>query len=191
MCPVKCTWLQGFTSHLKVHTCTRQGTVVAGLMAARQLSSGTTLSAPLMNWTQDTVLWATPRSQDTEQGDVLTTFHLDQWQHFGLLFLIPLPIAEISPSCAAEWFTLPGSCERCRKPQLQVWKSCCTLNPPTPPPPPPFLEHSTAPCWPPLLHTLHCILLAWSATCVEKKKIFPLLNKHTAQKYVKANEFSS
>lgn len=56
MCPVKGTWLHGFTSHLKVHTCTRQGTVVAGLTAARQLSSGTTLSVAWMNWTQDTVL---------------------------------------------------------------------------------------------------------------------------------------
>lgn len=56
MCPVKCTWLHGFTSHLKMHTRTRQGTVVAGLMAAWQLSSGTTLSALWMNWTQDTVL---------------------------------------------------------------------------------------------------------------------------------------
>lgn len=83
---MKCTWLHGFTSHLKVQTCTRQGTVVAGLTAARQFSSGTTLSVPWTNWTQDTVLWATPKSQDTEQGDVLNTFHLDQWQVFFFFF---------------------------------------------------------------------------------------------------------
>lgn len=77
--PVKCTWLHGFTSHLKVHTCTRQGTVVAGLTAARQFSSDTTLSLPWTNWTHDTALRATPRSQDTEQGDVLNTLHLDKW----------------------------------------------------------------------------------------------------------------
>lgn len=77
---MKCTWLHGFTSHLKVHTCTRQGTVVAGLTAARQVSSDTTLSLPWTNWTHDTALRATPRSQDTEQGDVLNTLHLDKWQ---------------------------------------------------------------------------------------------------------------
>lgn len=49
-------WLHGFTSHLKVQTCSRQGTVVAGLTPVRQLSSGTTLSLPWTNWTQDTVL---------------------------------------------------------------------------------------------------------------------------------------
>ena len=81
---MRCTWLHGFTSHLKVHTCTRQGTVVAGLTAARQFSSDTTLSLPWTNWTHDTALWATPRSQDTEQGDVLNTLHLDKWQWFFL-----------------------------------------------------------------------------------------------------------
>lgn len=54
--PVSGTWLQGFTSHLKVQTCTRQGTLVAGLAPARQFSSAAALSVPLMNWTQDTVL---------------------------------------------------------------------------------------------------------------------------------------
>lgn len=70
------TWLHPFISHLMVQTCTRQGTVVAGLTAAWQLSSATAPSVPLMNCTQDTVLRATPRPQDAEQGEVLDTFHL-------------------------------------------------------------------------------------------------------------------
>lgn len=84
----KRTWLHGFTSHLKVQTCTKQGTVVAGFTAAWQVSSGTALSLPWMNWTQDTVLCATPRAQDTEQGDVAKTFHLDglQWQWDAVVF---------------------------------------------------------------------------------------------------------
>lgn len=70
------TWLQGFTSHLKVQTCTRQGTLVAGLTPGWHFSSATALSVPLMNRTQDTALRAMPRSQDAEQGDVRDTFHL-------------------------------------------------------------------------------------------------------------------
>lgn len=77
---MKCTWLHGVTSHLKVQTCTRQGTVMAGLTAARQVSSETTLSFPLINWTQDTVLWATTKPQDTEHGNVLRTFHLEKFK---------------------------------------------------------------------------------------------------------------
>lgn len=78
--PLTCTWLHGFTSHLKVQTWTRQGTVVAGLTPAWQFESRTTLSLPWTDWTQDTVLRARPKSHDTEQGDVCITFHLDVWQ---------------------------------------------------------------------------------------------------------------
>lgn len=53
---VGCTWLHSCTSHLKVQTCTRQGTVVAGLTTEWQFASATALSVPLTNWTQDTVL---------------------------------------------------------------------------------------------------------------------------------------
>lgn len=80
------TWLHGFTSHLKVQTCTKQGTVMAGLTAAWQFSSATMLSLPWINWTQDTTLWATPRSQETEQGNVLNTFHLAKWQWWGVRY---------------------------------------------------------------------------------------------------------
>lgn len=135
--PVTCTWLHGFTSHLKVHTCTRQGTVVAGLTAARQPSSGTTLSFPWTNWTQDTFLWATPRSQDTEQGDVLNTFHLDEWRWWWddfRPFLFLFFCKNQQTACAK--FTLQGSCEYYMKPLLLVWESRCSCNPPTPPPPP-------------------------------------------------------
>lgn len=62
--------------------------------------------------------------------------------------------------CVCVWATLLGSCECYTKPLLWVWEGLYTLNPPKPPPPLQLLEHSTAPCWPPLLHKLHCRPLA-------------------------------
>lgn len=156
--PVECTWLHGFTSHLKVQTCTRQGTVVAGLTAAWQFTSGTTFSLPWMNWTQETVLWATPKSQDTEQGDVLNTFHLDKWQWYSNHYAfanIKFWHVHVCVCC-----TLLGSCGCYMKPLLWVWESHCTLNPPPHPPPPLSLQRSTTLCWLLLLHMLHCRLLA-------------------------------
>lgn len=135
--PVKCTWLHGFTSHLKVHTCTRQGTVVAGLTAARQFSSDTALSLPWTNWTHDTALRATPRSQDTEQGDVLNTLHLDKWH--WLLSHFAFEKKKKSVFVYLVWCTSLGSCGCYMKPLLWVLESLCTQSPPPPPPPPLFL----------------------------------------------------
>lgn len=157
--PGKCTWLHGFTSHLKVQTWTRQGTVVAGLTAAWQFSSRTALSLPWTYWTQDTSLWATPKSQDTEQADVLVTLHLNKQQEKRVYFVDSKTDVRCWYICV--WVTLLGSCGYYRTPLLWVWESHYTLNP-LPPPPSPLLfpQSNTAPCWPPLLHTIHCRLLA-------------------------------
>ncbi|KAG7275685.1 hypothetical protein CRUP_028846 [Coryphaenoides rupestris] len=51
----------------------------AGFTAAWHSTSCTALSRPRTDWTQATVLGATPRLQVTEQGPVPQTFHLHPW----------------------------------------------------------------------------------------------------------------
>lgn len=115
------TWLHGFTSHLKVQTCTKQGTVMAGLTAAWQFSSATMLSLPWINWTQDTTLWATPRSQETEQGNVLNTFHLAKWQWWGVDYFFLL----LQKSISGLHFVWSSPCWAAVS---VTWYHCCGLG---------------------------------------------------------------
>lgn len=110
---------------------------------------------------------ARPSPHDLPPGS--TTAIVLYLSFYFLFFSTILSVVANQPGldCA----TWPGSCDGCRRPQLRVWGGGCTRSPPPPPPPPPpplLPEHSTAPCWSRLLRTLHCTLLAWSATCVSE-----------------------
>ena len=113
------TWFQSFTSHLKVHTCTRQGTVVAGLTAAWHLSSDTSLSSPWIYSTQETCLLANPRSQDVVQAPVLSTLHLESITSSSSLFTPSNTYRNLYMALSVDTVGLPGwtavgvACDHC------------------------------------------------------------------------------